>query len=184
MGVDAATGSVLVRLPGSGRYVPLSEAASVPVGSTIDATNGHVLLTSVRDSSGTAQTGEFWGGVFVVRQGRGKAPYTELVLTGGSFAACPKRSPERLVARAAGSGKMRGVVRRLWGKDKAGRFQTRGKRAAAAVRGTEWLVEDRCDGTMTRVREGAVLVRDLRTGKKKLVKAGGKHLVRAPKRRR
>ena len=181
--VEPATGSALVRLPGSGRFVPLSQAASIPVGSTIDATKGHVLLTSVRDGSGKAQTGEFWGGVFTVRQARGKAPYTELVLTGGSFSGCPKRSPERLVARAAGSGRMRGVVRKLWGKDKDGRFRTRGRRAAAVVRGTVWLVEDRCDGTMTRVREGAVVVRDLRTGRKKLVKAGGKHLVRAPARR-
>ena len=183
VGVEATTGSAFVRLPGSGRFVPLSQAASIPVGSTIDATKGRVQLTSVRDSSGKTQTGEFWGGVFTVRQGRGKAPYTELVLTGGSFSGCPKRSPERLAARAAGSGKMRGVVRKLWGQDKAGRFKTRGKRAAAVVRGTVWLVEDRCDGTMTRVREGAVVVRDLRTGRKKLVTAGKHHLVRAPKRR-
>ena len=183
VGVETASGSTLVKLPGSDRWVPLSQAASIPVGSTIDATKGHVELTSVRDAKGTAQTGEFWGGVFVVRQARTATPYTELALTGGSFRACPKRSAGRLVARASGSGKMRGVVRKLWGKDKAGRFRTRGRDAVATVRGTVWLVEDRCDGTLTRVKEGAVEVRDLHTGRKKLVEAGEKHLVRAPKRR-
>ena len=183
VGIETSSGSAKVKLPGTGAWVPLSEAASIPVGSTIDATAGHVELTSVRDASGAAQTGEFWGGVFVVRQTRAATPYTEVVLTGGSFKRCPKRSAERLVARAAGSGKMRGVVRKLWGKDKAGKFRTRGKRAVATVRGTVWLVEDRCDGTMTSVKEGAVEVRNRRTGKTKLVKAGKKHLVRAPKRR-
>ena len=182
VGVAPASGTPLVKLPGSGRFVPLSQAASIPVGSIIDATKGHVELTSVRDTRGTPQTGEFWGGVFVVRQARAKKPYTEVVLTGGSFRRCPSRSRGRTVARAAGSGKMRGVVRKLWGKDKAGRFRTRGKHAVATVRGTIWVVEDRCDGTMTRVREGAVVVKNRRTGKTKLVRAGKHHLVRSRRR--
>lgn len=183
VGIRTSSGRARVKMPGTGQWVPLSAAASIPVGSTIDATEGRVELTSVRDAKGTAQTGEFWGGVFVVRQTRAKKPYTELALTGGSFRSCPRRTPGRLVARAAGSGKMRGVVRKLWGKDKAGRFRTRGRRSVATVRGTVWLVADRCDGTLTRVKEGAVEVRDRRTGRKKLVEAGEKHLVRAPKRR-
>ena len=182
VGVETASGSTLIKLPGSDRFIPLAQAASIPVGSTIDATKGHVELTSVRDRRGTEQTGEFWGGVFVVKQARAKTPYTELVLQGGSFRACPKRSAGRLVATASGSGKMRGVVRKLWGKDQAGRFRTRGKHAVATVRGTVWLVQDRCDGTMTRVREGAVVVRNRRTGAEKLVKAGKHHLVRARRR--
>ena len=183
VGVDTTSGEARVRLPGTDTFVPLSAAASIPVGSTIDARKGHVTVTSVRDAAGNAQTGEFWGGVFVVRQAAAKKPYTELVLRGGSFRTCPARSASRTVARASRSGKMRSVVRKLWGKDKAGRFRTRGKRAAATVRGTTWLVADRCDGTLTRVLEGAVSVRNRRTGKTKLVKAGEKHLVRAPKRR-
>src|SRR3712207_6890811 len=38
-------------------------------------------------------------------------------------------------------------ARRLWGRDKGGRFRTHGKNSHATVRGTRWLVEDRCDGT-------------------------------------
>ncbi len=53
------------------------------------------------------------------------------------------------------------VVRQLWG-DGKGRFQTRGRYAAATVRGTKWRVQDRCDGTLTTVESGVVAVRDFR----------------------
>ena len=66
-----------------------------------------------------------------------------------------------MLAREAG-GKRR-VVRRLWGKDKHARFRTHGRDSVATVRGTQWVTTDRCDGTVTRVTEGKVLVRDLRT---------------------
>ena len=46
------------------------------------------------------------------------------------------------------------------------------------MRGTRWLTEDRCDGTLTRVVEGAVDVRSLRTGRVTRVRAGHSHLVR------
>ena len=45
-------------------------------------------------------------------------------------------------------------MRHLWG-DGKGDFQTRGRGAAATVRGTIWLTEDRCDGTLVRVRRGS-----------------------------
>jgi CSLREA domain-containing protein len=50
---------------------------------------------------------------------------------------------------------------------------TKGKHSAATVVGTEWLVEDRCASTTTRVTQGRVSVRDfvkktviVRVGKK------------------
>ena len=48
--------------------------------------------------------------------------------------------------------------RRLWG-DGKGKFRTKGKHSAATVVGTKWLVEDRCNGTLTKVRKGRVRVR-------------------------
>ena len=50
-------------------------------------------------------------------------------------------------------------MRRLWGKGH-GRFRTSGHYSAATVRGTKWLMEDRCDGTVTRVVRGTVEVED------------------------
>ena len=55
-------------------------------------------------------------------------------------------------------------VRHLWGRGN-GSFRTGGKRSAATVRGTWWLVEDRCDATLTRVKVGRVDVRDFRLKK-------------------
>ena len=45
-------------------------------------------------------------------------------------------------------------VRRLWGRDRGGRYRTYGRHSHATVRGTRWLTEDRCLGTYTRVTEG------------------------------
>ena len=65
----------------------------------------------------------------------------------------------------------------LWG-DGKGRFQTRGKYGAATVRGTNWLVQDRCDGTLVKVVQGVVAVRDFALGKTVLVTAGHRYLAR------
>jgi ferric-dicitrate binding protein FerR (iron transport regulator) len=72
------------------------------------------------------------------------------------------------------------VVRRLWGRDKGGRFRTHGHNSTATVRGTRWLTEDRCDGTLTKVTSGAVDVRP-RHGRQRVrrVKAGHSVFVRA-----
>ena len=70
-------------------------------------------------------------------------------------------------------------VRRLWGNGK-GRFQTRGRYSSATVRGTKWLVMDRCDGTLTRVVRGIVRVRDFRARKNVNVRAGRSYLAKAP----
>ena len=68
-------------------------------------------------------------------------------------------------------------MRKLWGKDKGGRFRTHGRDSVATVRGTAWTVADRCDGTVTRVTEGAVMVRDRHTGRRTLVRAGERHFA-------
>ena len=70
-------------------------------------------------------------------------------------------------------------MRRLWGTGH-GRFRTRGRYAAATVRGTTWTVEDRCHSTVTKVLEGIVAVRDLVTAALTNVHAGGRLRVAAP----
>jgi len=78
-------------------------------------------------------------------------PVTTLRLTGPSIRdACGDAVAARREPRP---------VRRLWGNGR-GRFRTAGRYSAATVRGTWWLVEDRCDGTLTRVRRGEVEIED------------------------
>ena len=84
-----------------------------------------------------------------------------------------------MTARSAKKRKAsRRSVRKLWGSDNGGRFRTHGRDSVATVRGTRWLTLDRCDGTLTKVVEGAVAVRDRRRGKTVLVRAGRSYLAR------
>ena len=184
------SGAITVTLPGAGGTVDAKGGAIVPVGSIIDARRGEIALVSAQDARGAVQTGVFSGGKFEVRQTSGPNPITELLLRGGDFRRCGRRgeqadravqeSATRLArrltptARAAGSP----VVRKLWGRDRSGRFRTRGRHAAATVRGTRWVTEDRCEGTRVAVTEGAVSVWPTAGGRSKLVRAGESLLTR------
>jgi hypothetical protein len=68
-------------------------------------------------------------------------------------------------------------VRRLWG-TASGRFRTKGRSASAVVRGTTWLTEDRCTGTLVRVTAGSVTVRDQVRRRSIVVKAPGSYFAR------
>ena len=63
--------------------------------------------------------------------------------------------------------------------DGKGSFRTRGRNSAATVRGTKWLTQERCDGTLTRVTRGTVSVRDTRARRTVVVRAGRSYLARA-----
>ena len=170
--IAAASGKVRVRRAGRHRFKPLTGSRGVAVGSIIDARRGKVRLTSALPN-GATQAAIFHGGRFEVRQsaidGR-----VDVHLRGGSFA-------RRCKARAsivADARRRKRRVRRLWARDSSGLYSTYGLNSVATVRGTRWLTVDRCDGTLTRVTKGAVVVRNRRTGKTKLVRAGKSHLVR------
>jgi hypothetical protein len=45
------------------------------------------------------------------------------------------------------------------------------------VRGTKWLTEDRCNGTLTRVKKGTVTVRDFARKRTVILRAGQKYLA-------
>ena len=46
------------------------------------------------------------------------------------------------------------------------------------MRGTIWDVTDRCDGTLTHVKRGTVIVRDFRRHKSVTVKTGKSYLAK------
>jgi hypothetical protein len=166
----AASGTVTVQLPGTHAFVPLDQAASMPVGSVIDARQGTVTLQAALPGVG-AETGTFSGSRFAVHQDT-RRHLTELRLTGGDFGRCADRT-----LAAAGTRK-KTVIRSLWGADHGGHFRTHGHNSVATVRGTHWLTEDRCDGTLTKVTQGAVAVYDRRTHRTVVVHAGHSYLAR------
>ena len=76
------SGTVLVKRPGSRRFVPLSQLVSVPVGSQVDTRKGRVELTSAADAKGKTQTAQFYDGIFKVTY---KSGARELVTRGGRW---------------------------------------------------------------------------------------------------
>jgi hypothetical protein len=166
--VAATIGTVVLRLPGAASAVPLQGASSIPVGTIVDTRQGVVALTTALPG-GATQGATVHGGLFQVRQSASGRGMTELVLRG--------RMPSCATARAAAVADRR-PPRQLWASDHHGRFRTRGSNAVATVRGTSWYMADRCDGTYTRVKRGSVAVRELRTGRTVLLRAGQSHLAR------
>jgi hypothetical protein len=137
----------------------------IPLGSIIDARKGKARITSeVNARTRRTQSAIFYDWYFKVLQTKGARPVTEARLTRGSFASCPASRAARVAVAAQAARRSRKRVRRLWGNGR-GNFRTGGRRSSATVRGTKWLVEDRCDGTLTRVTRGRVDVRVFRTKK-------------------
>jgi len=154
--------------------VRLREGEQIPVGATVDTRKGRVLLQS---ANGTAA---FKDGLFRIVEPRTRGGFTELRLLGGNFlGGCGHPARHLSMANGAETHEKK-VVRRLWGNG-TGRFRTSGRFSSATVRGTIWLTEDRCDGTLTRVLRGTVAVLDAVLKRKVLVGPGESYLARAPR---
>jgi 6-phosphogluconolactonase (cycloisomerase 2 family) len=167
---EPQSGVVRVRLRGGKRFRPLGTIRELPLGSTLDARRGRVNVSTIRDRRNRVQEGVFHAGMFTVRQRAATHFVTELILRG------------RLGPCEAGKAHSSSTTRRrVWGSGR-GRFRSRGNNSSATVRGTIWLVEDRCDGTFTRVRRGVVTVNDFGRDKKVTVEAGESYLARASQR--
>jgi hypothetical protein len=170
--LKAVSGTVLVKTPGAKGFVALSKLTSVPLGTTVDTTNGTVQLTSATDRGGHTETGLFYSGIFGVTQTKTRSPLhggrsvglTVLTLAGGLPSGCAATGTRAAVSASH-------TARRLWG-NAHGNFRTQGRYASATVRGTKWLTEDTCSGTLVKVARGIVSVENLRTHKTVLVKAG------------
>ena len=179
--VAPVSGTVLIELPGTTTFVPLTTLKQIPFGTVIDATHGRVTVTTATPKGGT-QTGEFFGGEFILTQGRGGLVIA--TLTGGNFAVCPRHGAASKARHASASATAKRaspkhVVRKLWA-NAHGSFSTKGNYAAGAVQGTEWLTEDLCEGTLIRVTRDKVAVTNLVTHHHLTVRVGHHYLAKAP----
>jgi hypothetical protein len=131
-------------------------------------------LTTAQNRAGETQSGKFSAGLFQVLQSRRRKAkgLTELRMKGSAarFRSCGRNASASALSRRA--------IRRLRANAK-GRYRTRGRHSAATVRGTKWAMEDRCDGTLTKVKRGKVVVRDFRLNKTVVVTAGKSYLAAA-----
>lgn len=171
---ELISGSVLVEEPGQTSFAPLTGPTQLKFGTIVDARHGRVRLTTI-DAKGRKYTADFFEGEFKLFQQRAAGGITELDLYGGNFKACKakKAGGAATASRKRGSSKS---IRHLWGSGK-GLFRTKGRYAAATIRGTTWLTDDRCDGTLVRVKKGAVTVRDFPKKKTLILKAPKRYLA-------
>jgi hypothetical protein len=198
--VKVVSGTVLVKYPpgyvpraaqaaAASGFVPFKGAANLPVGTQLDTKKGRVALTSAADTGAKkTQTSDFYDGIFQVKQSVPKkkpkkpaALTTDIVLKGQiARSQCAPLKGARAAAVDAKKKKKgpKSVLGKLWGSGK-GKFRTTGKYSSATVRGTIWLTQDECDGTLTKVARGTVSVRDFRRKKTVRVKAGHSYLARA-----
>ena len=174
--VDLApvSGKVLVEQPDT-RFVALTAAELVPVGTVIDTRSGVVRLAAASPPPVHGAIGEFQAGIFQVEQERTNAGLVDLRIQnapGGAICGGPPRAniTTRLSARQLGL---------LLGSG-TGRFRTDGQFSATTVRGTTWGVRNRCDGTLTIVQHGVVAVTDFVTHKTIVLHTGQRFLAKAP----
>jgi hypothetical protein len=169
--LDPVSGTVLAKVPGAGQVQEIRELTQVPTGTTVDASDGFVDLTTQRGPGEGLQTITLWKGTFVFGQ-RLKNRITVMRLTDGLTGATGRAA--RTQAQAAGkAGK-----RRLWGRGRC-RCRTRGRNSSGTARGTYWLTAERKKGTLTKVKEGTVAVRDFTQNRRVLVHAGERYFAPA-----
>jgi hypothetical protein len=158
------SGKVLIKV--GGKFVPLDPSKPIPNGSEIDVTKGKITLTAILKKGGKPETATFYDGIFKLKLGK---TTTDLVLS-QPLAPCGKSGK-------AGAAAKKPKSRKLWGSG-SGSFRTRGQYSAATVRGTTWLVQDSCAGTLTKVTKGVVSVFDQVKKKTILLKAGKQYLAK------
>jgi len=187
-------GKVLVRLPGSDRFLPLEAIANLPMGAELDVSDGSVVVYFATNPSGKRAKGIATGGRFIVDQPKqydlGQRP-GEMTLSGPLLGCgASKRDQVRGQASAAPGPQARAAATARHGRRlkvrARGRIRTRGRYGAATVRGTRWTTVDRCDthprpGTLVVVSKGLVAVRSFVLHRTVLVPAGARFL--APARR-
>jgi predicted RecA/RadA family phage recombinase len=162
--VTPVSGYTLIRIPGTHKFVKLVAGEQIPNGSEIDARHGSIQITLALPN-GKSETGVFYDGRFFLNQNK-KNGDASATLSGGSFAICKSHKKGHSdghvasIAKAkakSSNGKSKKKVRSLWA-NAHGNFTTKGAGGSAAVLGTKWYTEDRCDGTYFKVARDKIKV--------------------------
>jgi hypothetical protein len=169
--VELVSGTVRIKLRGSGKFKVLTGAEQIPIGSILDTTAGRIRLISAKTRNGETETAEFYAGVFKVLQPRSGKPITELDLVDGGGAAGSS-------VPAGGAARKKSTANGLWGSGH-GNYVTKGSHGSATVRGTIWFTKDQANGTFFKVKRGVVTVNDFGRHKKLKLRPGQHYLAKA-----
>jgi hypothetical protein len=188
----SAKGLVLIKL--HGKFVPLTELRKIPAGTVVNALHGTLKLTTAAPKSKTkkrgakTQTASFGRAVFKVTQGRSGASkgIATVSLVEGAFKGAPSFASCKARKGKASAAAVSKKVLQLLHASGHGKFRTKGRYAAATVRGTIWTTADRCDGTLVHSIKDSVTVNDLVRHKTIILRAGHSYLALAkpPKKRK
>jgi hypothetical protein len=174
----APVGKVYVLV--NGKFVALTQAQQLPSGAVVDALKGSINITASTGQKGKTVTGTFGGAVFKLIQAHNGL--TTLNLVEGAFsgaptyATCKAHKATDATASAASSKTLQ-----LLHASAHGKFRTSGRYSAATVRGTQWTIADRCDGTLTQDITDSVAVTDFVHHKTVILHAGQRYLATAPR---
>src|SRR5581483_2133772 len=185
--IAPVSGVVLVKL--NGFFQPITQVRQFPKNTLFDVLGGTLRLTTAtgghpasdaaakgkgKKGKGKTQTGTFGGAVFKITQahnGLATVTLVENAFKGGpSFKKCGGKASD---ASAASSRTLQ-----LLKSSAKGKFATKGKYAAATVRGTKWTTADRCNGTQVHDATGSVAVTDLVRHKTIVLHAGQSYLAK------
>ncbi len=170
------TGTVFIKSP-SGQFIPLTGATQIRTGAVIDALHGSLQLLAAVGKHKTDH-GTFGGAIFKLTQTR--QGLTTLALVEGAFKGAP--SYALCTAHQASDATIASSkTLQLLKASAHGKFRTKGRYAAATVRGTVWTEADRCDGTLTHDITDSVAVTDLVRHKTIILHAGQSYLAKARK---
>jgi hypothetical protein len=177
--VPGYPGPVLVcRAPRAGCRELTGEAA-VDIGAYLDTSRGAVRLET-RRADGTYAGTVVYAGLFVLQQARRRNALL-IARLAGRLPTCPVRARASVLRGGASATKRKPPRplprRRLWS-DGTGRFRATGRYGSATVRGTKWLIEERCAGTFVRVTRGQVKVDNRARHRTSTVRAPGTSLIR------
>jgi hypothetical protein len=196
--ISPVSGLVLIKL--NGKFVPLTQIRQIPKNTLINAIHGTLQLITATTGGHPAtdaaakkgkkgkggkgkvktQTGKFGGAIFKITQAHNGLATLSLVegaVKGGpSFAKCKGGKKAADVTASAASSKTLQLLRA----SAKGKFSTKGKYAAATVRGTKWTTADRCDGTQVHDVTDSVSVTDLVLHKTVILHGGQTYLAKKP----
>jgi Ca2+-binding RTX toxin-like protein len=195
--VDPSQGADQFGLQGMSRDVPLEGKIDLPLESRIDATRGQINVTAAGEADNPPDALAVSGGASDVSRGVGGLADLRLI---GDLSGCRASA-----SKFGGHDSRRGTSRRLHGHrpppnqpraiesaaNRPVRSSARTGRAAVPITGrasratptssvTDWIVEDRCDGTVTRVKQGSVVVLDFKRQREVRLHAGDSYLARDP----
>ena len=190
----SATGLVFIKLHGA--FVPLTELRQIPSGTIVNALHGTLTLTTASGGAATqhatlaakkgkskktkkpkTQTGKFGGAVFRVTQT--KSGLATLSLVSNAFKGAPSFASCKAKKGTAAIAKLSKKTLQLLRGSGHGKFRTKGRYAAATIRGTIWTTADRCDGTLIHAIKDTVTVNDLVLHKTITLRPGHSYLAQA-----